>query len=287
MPIIKEKALMSQSFGISKELWLEEMAERIEPTVHFSHSECVALLKMYQRLDDMEKMDRLKFRSILYSAFQITDSFMLDRIYRMTDKTDSGYIDHGEWLSILSLMIRGTMDELIEFCYNIYDINGDRALSMEELYMMFSGTFKARGDMDEEEAIDCAKELVQITLKKLDVDQDGIISFSDYKAAVEADPLILQCCGICLPPKQALKAFQYTFTVDYTNFFADWSQHPKKYRKLNKLPLVDVNRKRYVHRKITDVSLPPPSISPMDIFKTNSDPQSNHSDGTGSSRIGL
>jgi Ca2+-binding EF-hand superfamily protein len=263
MPVGKRNVI-GDSLGISRELWLQGVAEKAEAFVHFSREECLSLLKMYQRLDDREKMDRLLFRNIMFSAFQITDSFMLDRIFRMADKTGSGYIEHLEWIGLLSVLMRGTFEEQIEFCYNVYDINGDRALSTDELYMMLGDTFKARGEMDEAEAHECVKELVQLTMKKLDLDRDGLVSFVDYKSAVEREPLLLQCCGICLPSPQSLKAFQYIFTQDYKNHTTDRYVSPKSYSKSANPNKHSVGR-RVLHRKITDVNLPPPPASSRNI----------------------
>jgi hypothetical protein len=48
-------------------------------------------------------------------------------------------VDESEWVQGLSSMIRGTLDELIEFVYFVYDINGDRSLAREELYFCLKG----------------------------------------------------------------------------------------------------------------------------------------------------
>ena len=36
-------------------------------------------------------------------------------------------------------MVRGNADELIEFCYFVYDMNGDRSLAREELWQCLKG----------------------------------------------------------------------------------------------------------------------------------------------------
>lgn len=44
-------------------------------------------------------------------------------------------------------------------------------------------------DDDEEESV---KDLVEIALRKFDIDKDGKVSFLDYSTAVKADGLLLE-----------------------------------------------------------------------------------------------
>ena len=93
-------------------------------------------------------------------------------------------------MMMLSILLRGTLDEMIEFVYDVYDINGDRSLEREEILMCLEHTIKPRGELDSDEAGDCIRELVSIAMNKLDWDNNGIITFNDYKAAIEKDPLL-------------------------------------------------------------------------------------------------
>ncbi len=43
-------------------------------------------------------------------------------------------VDESEWTKGFSVLIRGTLEELVEFVYFVYDMNGDRSLTREELY---------------------------------------------------------------------------------------------------------------------------------------------------------
>lgn len=50
-------------------------------------------------------------------------------------------------------------------------------------------------DLDLEEG---AKEMVELAMRKLDLDRDGSIKFHDFHEAVNDDPLLLQAIGKCL-----------------------------------------------------------------------------------------
>lgn len=53
--------------------------------------------------------------------------------------------------------------------------------------------------MNEENPIESIKELVEITLKKMDKDRDNRLSDDDFAASVHDDPLLLCCFGQIFP----------------------------------------------------------------------------------------
>lgn len=67
-------------------------------------------------------------------------------------------------------------------------------------------------DEDPDEGV---KELVEIVLKKIDVDADGKVSKLDFQETVEKEPLLLQAFGPCLPTKSAAETFLATLKVQY------------------------------------------------------------------------
>ena len=46
-----------------------------------------------------------------------------------------------------------------------------------------------------------------MTLKKMDIDKDGRISYDDYERTILAEPLLLEAFGPCLPKEKALDIF--------------------------------------------------------------------------------
>lgn len=56
------------------------------------------------------------------------------------------------------------------------------------------------------------QDLVDIIIKKLDVDRDGKITFEDFQQCMKEQPLLLECLGQCLPTRLAVTAFLISFT---------------------------------------------------------------------------
>lgn len=62
----------------------------------------------------------------------------------------------------------------------------------------------------EEDPEEGVKDLVEIVLRKLDVDKDGKVSLMDFTKAVNDEPLLLEGFGKCLPTVGSCKTFLAT-----------------------------------------------------------------------------
>ncbi|XP_074134194.1 calaxin isoform X5 [Sminthopsis crassicaudata] len=82
-------------------------------------------------------------------------------------------------------------------CFDVYDLNADGFISREEMFHMLKNSLlKQPSEEDPDEGI---KDLVDITLKKMDHDHDGKLSFADYEMSVREEALLLEAFGPCLP----------------------------------------------------------------------------------------
>ncbi|OXA42827.1 EF-hand calcium-binding domain-containing protein 1 [Folsomia candida] len=148
---------------------------------------------------------------------------MLDLCYKAFDRDNDGVVDDAEWTRGLSAMIRGSLEELVEFVYFVYDMNGDRSLAREELYHCLRGCMHPGYGIDADELEECEREIVEIAMKKLDVDRDGQITFPDFQNAVITDPLLLQACGPCLPSPKSTASFLALITLKYRSYTGVWA----------------------------------------------------------------
>ncbi|NXH86402.1 EFCB1 protein, partial [Edolisoma coerulescens] len=141
--------------------------------------------------------NRVVFRDTLHSAFGMTDDVVLDRVFSVFDGDNDGCITVAEWVEGLGVLLRGTLDEKIKYCFQVYDLNGDGYISREEMFQMLKNSLLIQSaDEEPDEGI---KDLVEIALKKMDHDHDGKLSFTDFEKAVKDENLLLEAFGPCLP----------------------------------------------------------------------------------------
>ncbi|XP_065666095.1 calaxin isoform X2 [Hydra vulgaris] len=188
-----------------------KLAESLYKSTHFEKTEVEKLLAIFRELvpNQKAKMDRIKFRAILHNTFQMTDDILMDRIFRAFDRDNDSNISMEEWINGLSVFLRGTLDEQTRYCFDVYDLNSNGFITREEIFHMLKNTLiKQPSEEDPDEGV---KDLVEITLKKMDFDHDNRVSYADFKQAVEEEPLLLEAFGPCLPDQEHVDLFTKQF----------------------------------------------------------------------------
>ncbi|XP_059568300.1 calaxin-like [Myotis daubentonii] len=194
---------------------LGKLVESISKTVKsFKKSEVESLIILFHSLVekpdvrlDNARLDRSTFRMILHGLFGMTDDKLMNRVFFAFDKDSDNCINVNEWVKGLSVFLRGTFEEKLKFCFEVYYLNGDDGyISREEIFDMLRNSLHQQ--LSDEETDEGIKELVEITLKKMDYDNDGKISFADFEKAVKEERLLMEVFGQCLPEAKICLDFE-------------------------------------------------------------------------------
>nr|XP_015213589.1 PREDICTED: EF-hand calcium-binding domain-containing protein 1 isoform X3 [Lepisosteus oculatus] len=158
---------------------IQKLAESLSRQVkHFDRNETESLITLFNTLLGEQSdrragsgLDRGRFRNVLHNTFGMTDDMIMDRD-----------------------------------CFDVYDLNGDGYISREEMFHMLKNSLiKQPTEEDPDEGI---KDLVEITLKKMDHDHDSRLSYTDFEKAVRDENLLLEAFGMCLPDTKSILAFE-------------------------------------------------------------------------------
>ncbi|NWH61634.1 EFCB1 protein, partial [Geococcyx californianus] len=142
-------------------------------------------------------LNRNMFRDTLCCTFGMTDDILMDRVFCVFDRDNDNCINVVEWVQGLSVFLRGTLEEKIKYCFEVYDLNQDGHISKDELFQMLkSSLLKQPAEEDADEGV---KDLIDIIMKNMDYDHDGMLSFMDFETAVKNENLLLEAFGPCLP----------------------------------------------------------------------------------------
>ena len=68
----------------------------------------------------------------------------------------------------------------------------------------------------EEEADEGIKDLIEMTMKKMDDDKDGKVSFEDFQICVKNNPLMLEAFGPCLPTGKVMGKYYWHISSTYS-----------------------------------------------------------------------
>ena len=108
-------------------------------------------------------MSRKLFQQFLHTNFNVTDDILLDQIFKFFNEEMDADITREEWVLGFNVFLKGTEEEQTQYCFKIYDINGDGHITKEEmLTLMKDCLVKERGNEDEGDG----DESVKVTIKK-------------------------------------------------------------------------------------------------------------------------
>jgi Ca2+-binding EF-hand superfamily protein len=200
---VKHQSRLTQVI-ISEKKQQQMLSDILIRTTHFNKFEVECLTKLFTE-QTLTKLERSKFRDVLHNEFDMTDDLIMDRVFKAFDRDNDGYVSLEEWVRGLSVFLRGTMTEHVQFCFEVYDLHSDGYISRDEMFALLKKSMvRPTTDEDPDEGI---KDLVELALKKLDEDQDHRVSFEDFVASINKENLLLQGFGQCLPDEKQVQAF--------------------------------------------------------------------------------
>ncbi|XP_059173207.1 calaxin-like isoform X1 [Physella acuta] len=185
----------------------EQTITNLSKITKLSKDEVNHLMERFNDLCKKEegKLNRVEFRDELNRFFNITDDILMDRVFRAFDQKSCGTLRQEDYVVGIAKFLNGTLDDHIQLCFDVYDLNNDGYIVREEMFQLLKSCLvKAPTEEDPDELV---KELVEIVMKKLDCDHDGRVSLSDFKAAVAEDKLMLEALGKCLPDEKCKITF--------------------------------------------------------------------------------
>lgn len=186
-----------------------KLAEKIAKNTHFTCEEVDALLTLHDPSGTSSRMDGNRFRDMMHGTFAMTDEVLMEAMFRVFDMDQDGVVGPEEFVLSMSVFLHGSLDERIDYCFSVYDHNGDGMVSRDEMFHHLKSTVVNLPPGEELDEV--AKDLVDLVVRKLDQDHDGRVSFSDYATAVKEEPLLLEVFGPVLPDTQEREHFLSTF----------------------------------------------------------------------------
>ncbi|XP_063546814.1 calaxin-like [Cydia strobilella] len=193
------------------QIWAE-----IQKETHFNFDEIEQIMVIFFKIQKRDEkpagpdlISRGHFRDVLHTGLGMTDAYMMERVMVALDRGTSPYVTMATFAKAMSLYLRGNLEERITYAFTCYDLLSEGHLRRETMYQLMKKSLaKASRDDDVEEAV---KEFVDIMLKRMDVDLDGVINFQDFHTAVVNTPSLLESLGYCLPERTAVYSFIATW----------------------------------------------------------------------------
>lgn len=196
--------------------------KELEKCVRLSTKEIEGLFTILnrQRLQNNKKasapFSKTDVLSILSDTLGLTDEYLVNRILMCIPKFwGDARISEVNLVKTISLYVRGTLEEKIGYCFCIYDIYNNGLIGGEEMMYLMRNFFLA----NESGEIDCLADVIEILMKKFDIDRDRKISFDDYKQTVLRQPALLEFLGPCIPTEDTVHKLLCTLSETVSDHY--------------------------------------------------------------------
>ncbi|CAK4180558.1 unnamed protein product [Aphanomyces euteiches] len=148
-----------------------------------------------EHMTDPKGLDRASFERCFASLIPtIRDPearhrihLILDRLFNVFDTNGNGYVNYQELASGLSILCGGSRDEKVRAAFDLYDLNHDGVLSLDEMVQYLTAVFKILCETNTQVYPDdvTPEELAQITAEECfaqaQVPVDGKLNYNQFE----------------------------------------------------------------------------------------------------------
>jgi len=110
-----------------------------------------------------------------------------DNAFRVFDHNKDGKIDFREFMTGISMSMRGTFEEKMQWVFKLYDANDNGLISKDEMMAIVKAIHTMCSGSTAEET---AQQQVDSVYNKADVNEDGQLSFDEFLALAKKDSTI-------------------------------------------------------------------------------------------------
>ncbi|XP_023407159.1 Kv channel-interacting protein 1 isoform X1 [Loxodonta africana] len=126
--------------------------------------------------------------------FLLTDaSTYAHYLFNAFDTTQTGSVKFEDFVTALSILLRGTVHEKLRWTFNLYDINKDGYINKEEMMDIVKAIYDMMGKytypvLKE----DTPRQHVDVFFQKMDKNKDGIVTLDEFLESCQEDDNIMR-----------------------------------------------------------------------------------------------
>ncbi|XP_026743827.1 Kv channel-interacting protein 4-like isoform X2 [Trichoplusia ni] len=118
-------------------------------------------------------------------------------VFNTLDQDRSGLLSFEEFVTGLSILSRGTLEEKLRWTFSLYDINGDGYITKEEMTEIVSAIYDLMGKIVEPNMDDdVVREKVERLFQKMDLNRDGVLTLDEFLDCCLRDEDISRSMGV-------------------------------------------------------------------------------------------
>ncbi|KAK2860530.1 hypothetical protein Q7C36_004696 [Tachysurus vachellii] len=171
-----------------------EGLEQLEAQTRFSRKELQILYRGFKNECPSGVVNEDTFKDIYAQFFPQGDaSTYAHFLFNAFDTDHNGAVSFEDFVMGLSILLRGTVQEKLNWAFNLYDINKDGYITKEEMLDIMKAIYDMMGKWTypilKEET---PRQHVEIFFQKMDKNKDGVVTIDEFIDCCENDENIMR-----------------------------------------------------------------------------------------------
>ncbi|XP_006988266.2 A-type potassium channel modulatory protein KCNIP2 isoform X4 [Peromyscus maniculatus bairdii] len=185
---------VEDEFELSTVSHRPEGLEQLQEQTKFTRKELQVLYRGFKNECPSGIVNEENFKQI-YSQFfpQGDSSTYATFLFNAFDTNHDGSVSFEDFVAGLSVILRGTIDDRLNWAFNLYDLNKDGCITKEEMLDIMKSIYDMMGKYTypalREEA---PREHVESFFQKMDRNKDGVVTIEEFIESCQKDENIMR-----------------------------------------------------------------------------------------------
>ncbi|XP_074089965.1 A-type potassium channel modulatory protein KCNIP2 isoform X3 [Macrotis lagotis] len=185
---------VEDEFELSTVCHRPEGLEQLQEQTKFTRKELQVLYRGFKNECPSGIVNEENFKQI-YSQFfpQGDSSTYATFLFNAFDTNHDGSVSFEDFVAGLSVILRGTIDDRLNWAFNLYDLNKDGFITKEEMLDIMKSIYDMMGKYTypalREEA---PREHVESFFQKMDRNKDGVVTIEEFLESCQKDENIMR-----------------------------------------------------------------------------------------------
>ncbi|XP_056328711.1 Kv channel-interacting protein 1 isoform X2 [Danio aesculapii] len=190
--LIKDK--LDDDLELSMVCHRPEGLEQLEAQTNFNKKELQVLYRGFKNECPSGVVNEETFKQIYSQFFPHGDaSTYAHYLFNAFDSSQNGSIKFEDFVTALSILLRGTTTEKLEWTFNLYDINRDGYINKEEMMDIVKAIYDMMGRYTYPALkTDTPKQHVDAFFQKMDKNRDGVVTLDEFIVSCTEDENIMR-----------------------------------------------------------------------------------------------
>ncbi|GLV37682.1 uncharacterized protein CBL_13955 [Carabus blaptoides fortunei] len=171
-----------------------EELEKLTSTTKFTRKEIQLMYRGFKQECPSGMVDEESFKQIFAQFFPQGDATNYAHyVFNTIKQKNTGKISFEDFLSILSKVSRGSVQEKLQWVFGLYDLNGDGLITKTEMIDVVTSIYEMLG-RSTQPAVDetSAKEHVEKIFHQIDTNKDGVVTIEELVDWCSRDERVLK-----------------------------------------------------------------------------------------------